>query len=129
MKQLFEVTYRAGSIVLAVLVVVQAAMAGQFLFGDGGISIHGVLGNIGFAVAAATAVAALLARRAVLESVVGGAVVVAMTAQLGLGYSARSALEPAAWHIPLGVIVFGLMIYQLVLAWPAVAPNRPSAAR
>jgi heme A synthase len=120
-----QTLYRIGAALLLVLVIVQAAMAGQFLFGDGGIDLHGMVGNVAFAVATATAVLAFVARASKAARWTGVIMVVLFTAQLGLGYSSRSALMPASLHIPLGVIIFGVAVYQLVLAWPALVPRAP----
>lgn len=110
---------------MLVLVAAQALIAGQYLFGDWGIAIHGVLGNIVFTVAAFTALAAFLGRSSVAARVVGLVMVCLVTAQIGLGYSTRSAIGAASWHILLGVLLFGAAVYQLILAWPALAPTPP----
>ena len=34
-------------------------------------------------------------------------------AQIGLGYVGRETTAAAAWHIPMGVTIFGLACYQL----------------
>ena len=44
---------------------------------------------------------------------VAAALVLLMTAQIGLGYTGRDGGEPAAWHVPNGVAIFGLAVYQL----------------
>jgi hypothetical protein len=38
-----------------------------------------------------------------------------LSAQIGLGYSGRETLEAAAWHVPMGVTIFGLAVYQMTL--------------
>ncbi|MBI1843269.1 MAG: hypothetical protein HYR89_01435 [Actinobacteria bacterium] len=35
-----------------------------------------------------------------------------LTGQIGLGYLGRETAEAAAWHVPLGVLSFGLAVYQ-----------------
>ena len=44
---------------------------------------------------------------------VAAAIVVLMTLQIGLGYSGRDSADAAAWHIPNGVAIFGLAVYQV----------------
>jgi hypothetical protein len=100
--------------VLPVLILVQAFLAGRFLFGGWSITVHGVVGNVTFAFALVTLFLALRARHrpAMTVAVV---LVVLLAAQIGLGYSGRESLEAAAWHVPLGVTIFGLAVYQLTL--------------
>jgi len=43
-----------------------------------------------------------------------------VSAQIGLGYSSRDSESAAALHIPLGVAVFGAVVYQLLAAWPSL---------
>jgi heme A synthase len=96
------------------LILIQAFLAGRHLFGGWGITVHGVVGNITFAVALATLVLAWRARLRPAMTV--AAVLVALiTAQIGLGYGGRETAEAAAWHVPLGVAIFGLAVYQLTL--------------
>lgn len=102
--------------VVALAVLVQAVLAGRALFGSWSITVHGVLGNATFAVAmvvVAVAVAARAGRQAV---VVAALLAVVLTVQIGLGYAGRDRAEAAAWHIPNGVLTFGLAIHQLHLA-------------
>lgn len=107
--------HRLVAIVLAVLVLLQAVVAGQATFGDWEIEVHGWMGNASFALGLlllALAVAARAGRAAVGTA---AALVVAMFAQVGLGYAGRTALGAASWHIPLGVAIFGLGVYNLTL--------------
>ena len=112
--------HRFGAVCLVVLVPAQAVIAGQHIFGDWGIGVHAALGNAGFTIAALmVAIAwAKLNRRPL--RIVAIAIVVLMAAQIGLGYSARSSESAAALHVPLGVAVFGAVVYQLLVAWPAL---------
>ncbi|MGH9183375.1 MAG: hypothetical protein ACRDZ9_06125 [Acidimicrobiales bacterium] len=110
--------YHAVIGLVAVVVLVQAVMAGQSdrLFGDLDITLHGVLGNVVFAlglVAVGLAVAARAGRSVVVTTVV---LAVLLTIQVGLGYSGRTSLSAAAWHIPNGVAIFGLLMYNLASA-------------
>ena len=100
---------------VAALVLVQAVLAGRALFGSWSITVHGVLGNVTFAATLATAAAAVAARAGRHAIVVAVALVLAVTAQVGLGYVGREHAEAAAWHIPNGVLAFGLAVHQLHL--------------
>lgn len=104
-------------IALPVVVLVQAALAGQFLFeGNDVITLHGILGNVTFALSVVGLGATLVATR---DDGLAFAVAVALTAltfaQVGLGYVGRETTAAAAWHIPLGVAIFGLATYQVGL--------------
>ena len=110
--------HRAGAAVLVALVAAQAVIAGQHLFGDSGIGAHAALGNAAFAIAALTAAVAIFKLNSPALRVVGVLVVVLLSAQIGLGYSARDSENAAALHIPLGLAAFGALTYQLLAAWP-----------
>jgi len=107
--------HRAVVIALPLLVLVQAALAGQHLFeGSDVITLHGILGNVSFALTVVGVPLALVVRRG--DGLAFGLAValVALTfAQVGLGYVGRETLSAAAWHIPLGVTIFGLATFQL----------------
>ena len=112
------VARRALATIVVVVVLVQAVMAGRSnrLFGSWEIGAHGTLGNVGFAAAVALlAVVAVrrLGRQSLLAAV---ALVLVLTAQLGLGYAGRESIDAAAWHIPNGVLAFGLAVWNLTLA-------------
>lgn len=107
----------AGLVVgAAVLVLVQAALAGRALFGPWSMTVHGVVGNVTFAATLATVAAAVAARAGRHALVVAAVLAVVVTAQIGLGYAGRSTAEAAAWHIPNGVLAFGLTVHQVHLA-------------
>jgi len=89
-------------------------MAGRALFGGWSITVHGVVGNVTFIFALATLVLAWRARQRPAMTV-AAVLVVLVSAQIGLGYSGRESLEAAAWHVPMGVTIFGLAVYQLTL--------------
>ena len=104
--------HRAGVHLLALLILVQAMLAGRALFGTWSITVHGVTGNVTFTVALAVGALAFLGRAgrtAVLLALILAAV---LTLQIGLGYLGRETAEAAAWHVPLGVLSFGLAVYQ-----------------
>ncbi len=116
-------SYRVLAGVCVLLVLVMAAIAGRHLELGGGIELHGILGNIVFAIAAVMVVLSFLTQtRGV---VVGHAVAFAALcfAQIGLGYVGRETAEAAAWHIPNGVLLMGLAVAHLSL----ILPGRGSA--
>lgn len=113
--------YRGTAALLALLVLVQAVIAGQATFGQWDIEVHGWLGNTSFAVALVLVGLAIRARTHRASVVVAVALVVAMFAQIGLGYAGRTAAAAAAWHIPLGVTIFGLAVYNLAIVHGAAA--------
>jgi heme A synthase len=99
---------------LPVLILVQAFLAGRALFGGWSITVHGVIGNVTFVFALVTLVLAWRARHRP-ATTAAAVLVVLITAQIGLGYSGRETLEAAAWHVPLGVTIFGLAVYQMTI--------------
>jgi len=112
--------HRIGAALLVVLVAVQAVIAGQHVFGDWGIEAHAAIGNATFSVAILVAAVAFFRLDSRSLSVVGVVMIVLLSAQIGLGYSARDSEGAAALHIPLGVAAFGALTYQLLAAWPAL---------
>lgn len=109
------VAHRILVIALPVLVLVQAALAGQFLFSGESITLHGILGNTSFAVTVLLAVLVVVRRRPGLEFAVAIGLGAMAFAQVGLGYVGRDTAAAASWHIPLGVAIFGLATYQVAL--------------
>lgn len=109
------VSHRILVIALPALVLVQAALAGQFLFAGDSITLHGILGNTSFAITALLVVLVVLRRRPGVEFAVAVALVAMSFAQVGLGYVGRDSADAASWHIPLGVAIFGLATYQVAL--------------
>ncbi len=104
--------HRAGVHLLALLILVQAMLAGRALFGTWSITIHGVTGNITFTVALAVGALAFLARAGRTAVLLAISLAAVLTLQIGLGYLGRDTAEAAAWHVPLGVLAFGLAVYQ-----------------
>lgn len=111
--------------VLAVLVLLQAVVAGQAIFGSWEIEVHGWLGNASFLAGLLLVVLAVRRRAGRVLIVLAVGIAVALFAQTGLGYAGRTALPAASWHIPLGVAIFGLTIANVTLVW---APSLVSAA-
>lgn len=94
------------------LVLVMAAIAGRHLYGFGDIDVHGHLGNAVFVLVLAGFALTLAARRPRRDAVVAALIVVLVFAQTGIGYVGRTSLDASAWHIPLGVFIMGLSMYQ-----------------
>lgn len=117
-------TDRILTVFISLLVLTQAALAGHSnkLFGSINIEIHGMVGNAVFTLLIVSLVIAAVTRAGTARLAVLAALTVLATAQIGLGYMGRSSTEAAGWHVPLGVFVFGLTIYNLVL-------NRAQASR
>lgn len=117
--------HRVLVIALPILVLVQATLAGQYLFqGDDVITLHGILGNASFAVTVVLVVLAAARRLPAVGFFVAVALVALSFAQVGLGYVGRETAAAAAWHIPVGVAIFGLATFQLAWTWreqPGVA--------
>lgn len=108
---------------LAVLVLLQAVVAGQSLFGTWGIEVHGWMGNASFLLGLLLIPLALRARAGRVAVSLAFALVVAMFSQIGLGYAGRTALAAASWHVPLGVAIFGLSVFNVAVLWaPTLVP-------
>ncbi len=109
------------TIIMAVLVLVQAALAGHFLnYAAGNLrTLHGTLGEIVFLLAIVQLVLVLVAgvrgrtRAALLSMSITLLVLVA--AQVVLGYAGRDEALPASLHIPNGVLIFGLLMSNISL--------------
>jgi hypothetical protein len=99
--------------VLPAIVLVQATLAGQHIFEGGAITLHGVLGDISFAVTVVGVVLAVVRRCDGPTFFLAVALMALAFAQVGLGYVGRETATAAAWHIPLGVTIFGASCYQL----------------
>lgn len=116
---------RALAMIVGLLVLVQAALAGHSnrIAGTLDIEIHGVLGNVTFTLVIVGVVIAAIAKRGPARMGVLVVLLLLMVAQTGLGYVGRSTLGAAAWHVPLGVLIFGLTVYNVMSARGAVAPR------
>lgn len=115
--------YRALAILAALLVLVQAVLVGQGLYGGdlGLIGVHGWVGNAGFLVVIGLLVVAFIGRLrggfGTGDVLLSGVLLLLMVAQLGLGYSGRRSTFAASWHIPNGVLIFGVLAAILALAF------------
>jgi hypothetical protein len=105
--------HRILVVVLPAVVLVQATLAGQHLFEGMGISLHGILGNITFSLTVVGVVLAVVRRTDGVTFFLAVALMALAFAQVGLGYVGRETTMAAAWHVPVGVTIFGLTCYQL----------------
>jgi uncharacterized membrane protein len=105
--------FRWLTLATALLVLLQAVLAGRGLWIDPDfIDMHEVVANLLFLVVVVQLVLAFaigipgeLGRRLKWMNLV---LLVALVVQIALGYSGPESREAAAWHIPLGVFIFGL---------------------
>jgi hypothetical protein len=105
--------YRWLALVTAVLVLLQAILAGQWLGGHTKyIDYHEMLANllvilviVQLIVTVVVGIPGDLGKRLLVMNVL---LVACTVIQVGLGYSGRTNLDSRAWHIPLGVFIFGL---------------------
>jgi hypothetical protein len=102
------------NVVVVVLILVQAMLAGQSLFGSASITVHGFVGNATFAIAVVAAFLALAAKVPVWVLSIDALLALLLFFQTGLGYVGRDSTLAASWHIPLGVTAFGLAVAGLV---------------
>ncbi len=103
-----------------VLVTLQPALAGRGWFQDRQfIDIHGFVANAIFPISLVMLGLALFAgfRRRNLMTGWSFLLVVLVTAQIGMGYSATGRPAIAAMHIPLGVFVFGVSLMLMLFAY------------
>lgn len=110
--------YVIGAVVLAVLVFIQAVLAGRYTSGLGTIVSHGHVGNASFVVGLAVALLAFAARVGGTKLTLAAVVLLLLFTQTGMGYMARTMPEAGAWHVPLGVLTFALVLLQAVGAAP-----------
>jgi hypothetical protein len=114
----------------ALLVLVQAVLIGRGFFADAPSLVlrHGETGNLTFLAAIALVVLAFVGWRrgnlGLRPLVVSLLLLVLVVAQLGLGYVGRESGEAAAWHVPNGVLIFGLTVALFGLAggWARLGP-------
>ncbi|MBI2760862.1 MAG: hypothetical protein HYX51_05490 [Chloroflexi bacterium] len=107
---------------MALLVLIQATLAGRFLnYSASNLrTLHGIIGNVVFLLAIVLVVLVVAAgltgraRSGLLGSTVG--LLVLTFAQIGMGYAGRENAAPAAFHIPNGVLIFGLTMSVISLA-------------
>lgn len=117
-----------ANVVVVVLILVQAMLAGQSLFGTASITVHGFVGNATFAVAVLAAFLALLAKVPVWVLSLDALLALLLFFQTGLGYVGRDSTLAASWHIPLGVTAFGLATAALLGSILVAGSVRPASA-
>jgi hypothetical protein len=105
---------------LLLLVLVQAALAGEWLAGKDTIDIHAANGEIILilAVIQCALVAAMVRTAVRTQALVGtGLFLVLVAVQLVLGFGGfDSANQARALHLPNGLLIFGLAVWNLLLA-------------
>lgn len=110
--------YRAVAILLTGLYLLQAFLAGQFIDGDSESlkDLHGVLGDSLVLIAVLLTVLVFLARRTFGIGLVTHCATMAVLTlvQVVLGRSGGGQLE---WHIPLGVLLFGMACGAVMLGF------------
>jgi hypothetical protein len=115
--------YRALAGVAALLVLVQAVLAGQWVGGDLSIIVtHGWLGSGTLLLVGLLVVMSFLGMRQGLFDAkplaISLVLIVLVLAQLGLGYAGRNSDGAASMHIPLGVLIFGALLALFVSVLP-----------
>ncbi|CAN5581597.1 hypothetical protein BH23CHL4_BH23CHL4_20690 [soil metagenome] len=105
--------YHWLTLLTTLLVLLQAVLAGQGLFEDRDfIDIHEMVANIFFLAVVLQLLATVLLKaggpigKQLL--IMNGLLLVLTLVQIGLGYAGRETAQAAAWHIPNGVLLFGL---------------------
>jgi len=120
--------FAAATMLLAVLVLIQAVYAGRYTAGLGDILTHGHVGNASFVVGLAVALLALVARVVRRQLLLAALVLLMLFTQTGMGYMGRTMPEAAAWHVPLGVMTFALVVLQAVWAAPLLRGGSGSSS-
>jgi hypothetical protein len=106
--------YRIAAVVTVALVLLQALLAGRWIgkLDEDYLNLHEIVANLVFlAVLALGGLAIALGVPAAWKTRFVGLhalLVVLVVAQIGLGYGSREAI---AWHVPNGVLIFGLAVY------------------
>lgn len=105
--------YQVIATVSAVIVFLQAVLAGQFLYTEPDAKdAHEILANVLFITVALQLLLAVVLRNAGgLRTIIwNAALLVLVISQIGLGYSGRDDADAASIHVPMGVLVFGLSV-------------------
>lgn len=120
--------YAIAAVLLVALVFVQAVLAGQALYGGSAIAVHGYVGNASFAVGAVAVALAFIGRVPPGLLLASFVLSLLLFVQTGLGYLGRDMTAAAAWHVPLGVSIFGLAVWQAAAAVGVHQRERDSSA-
>lgn len=124
--------FRWVSTATAVLVLLQAILAGQFLFRSATFphlkEDHGMLGNLIFVVVIAQLILAFIGLRQRIWGtnvlIINVVILALIFVQIGLGYGGRTNLFAASLHVPNGVLLFGLTVLNAVIATLPVRGRR-----
>ena len=100
-----------------IAVLVQAFIAGDHLFKAGAIDIHGYIANGVFTLVVVSLLLAFLTKEPKVQIGLAIALVALVSAQMGLGYSGRDSLDAASWHVPNGVLIFGIATLRAATSW------------
>jgi hypothetical protein len=106
--------------IVTLLVLIQAFFAGRGLFLDNDLlELHGQIGHLTWLLVIVQLVLVFLAgiRGPVRMPLIGvsALLLILVTVQTGLGFSGRDGGQAAAWHVPNGVLIFGMTIATMSL--------------
>lgn len=121
-------TLRLVAILTALLILVQAALAGQFLTVDPDyLDVHEIVGNALFMLVLVQAGLAIVERRSIglWAAAANVSLVPLLVAQIGLGYLGRESTSAASIHIPFGVLTFGVAVVAAQLVLVSVRESVP----
>ena len=103
--------YRWLALLIMILILVQAALAGRFLFVDhDAVDIHQAVAN-GLSALVIVHVALVLVTRTKWSRrvpVLTALLAILVIVQTGLGYAGRDSADVLAIHVPVGVLTFGV---------------------
>ena len=112
--------YRWLTLLIAVLIFAQAALAGRFLFVDhDAVDIHQAVAN-GLSVLVIVHVALALITRTKWSRrvpVLTALLAILVIIQTGLGYAGRESADVLAIHVPVGVLTFGVASLLTAIAF------------
>ena len=114
---------KATSAFLALGLLVQAWLGSSGFFNGNPdlITGHEMFANVFVLVGLAQVILAFLAmRKGILTQgflIVSALILVAVVAQIGLGYAGRDSATALSWHLPNGVLLMGLCTLSLVQVW------------
>ncbi len=108
---------KLSAVMAALLIMTQALFAGRGLFIDpDDIAVHAAIGNGTFVVAliqvALVLVAGFRGRRLAIAAGTALSLLALVIVQMALGYTGRDHPNAAAWHVPMGVLIFGIAVFS-----------------
>lgn len=113
-------TLRVVAPLVTASVLLQAVFAGRGLFiGADALGVHGALGFVTLVLVVLQATLFFLAGfrgegRSIARAI-SLALVALVLVQLALGFAGRDGSQAAAWHVPNGVLIFGLSVANIAL--------------